>query len=207
MVNHPTNCEHWQESLSLMAAGCLSAEMQMEMRQHLANCESCTERYSETASICHSLRQIRPVASVHSKSIQHHLRRQDRRKIHQRLTYVTLTASVLLCIALAVSRLPNHLRMSDPQPVVSPANSIQPVDIASQTLSAEDRKTVPANSHTPETETESQFNSAWPLPTLIAYRLALLESEEALEIVMRRYEESIVFKPSDPMSLFKEFNP
>lgn len=207
MANHPTNCEHWQESISLMAAGCLSAEMQKELRHHLADCESCTERYSEIVSICNSLSQIRPAVSVNSKSIQHHLRRHNRRTIHRRLTYATLTASVLLCIAFAVSLLTSRFRVSDPQPVVSPAHSIQPVDIASETLSTKDRKAMPANISTPETETDSQFNTAWPLPTLIAYRQALSESEDALEIVMRRHEESIVFKPSDPRSLFKEFNP
>ena len=53
-------CETWTEALSLLAAGCLTADEEPRVRQHLAECAGCRERFEQLAALCGSLAADRP---------------------------------------------------------------------------------------------------------------------------------------------------
>lgn len=64
MTKPISNCERWQEPISLLAAECLPAAEETGVRQHLANCADCTARLAELATVCASLRHSRPSAAI-----------------------------------------------------------------------------------------------------------------------------------------------
>ena len=58
------NCEPWHEPISLLAAGCLPAEEEPGVRQHLADCPACAARLDELTTVCAGLSHSRPSAAV-----------------------------------------------------------------------------------------------------------------------------------------------
>ncbi len=55
MNNDLPTCEAWTESIGLLAAGCLTASEELEVRQHLAGCDACRETFSQLVSVCAGL--------------------------------------------------------------------------------------------------------------------------------------------------------
>lgn len=49
------SCESLSEAISLLAAGCVTDGEAAEVRQHLAECESCRESYSRLQALCQGL--------------------------------------------------------------------------------------------------------------------------------------------------------
>lgn len=47
MTDHLSNCERWQEPISLLAAECLPAEEEAGVRQHLAGGAACAGRFAD----------------------------------------------------------------------------------------------------------------------------------------------------------------
>ncbi len=55
MNNDMPTCDAWSESIGLLAAGCLTASEELEVRQHLAGCDACRETFSQLVSVCAGL--------------------------------------------------------------------------------------------------------------------------------------------------------
>ncbi len=58
--NDSTNCEAQAENISLLAAGCLTAAEEQEVRAHIATCEACRERCEQLQLVCSELRAAKP---------------------------------------------------------------------------------------------------------------------------------------------------
>ena len=56
-LHHP--CEPWAEKLSLAAAGCLSADEEREVRQHIKTCSVCCECLRQLTQLCGALVEAR----------------------------------------------------------------------------------------------------------------------------------------------------
>ena len=69
MTDPFATCERWQEPISLLAAGCLPAEEEADVRQHLAHCAACAARAAELTAVCASLSRSRPSAAVHTAAV------------------------------------------------------------------------------------------------------------------------------------------
>jgi anti-sigma factor RsiW len=70
-MNEPLpNCEPWHEAISLLAAGCLPADEETGVRQHLAGCAACAAPFAELTAVCVTLSRSRPAAMVHAAAIR-----------------------------------------------------------------------------------------------------------------------------------------
>nr|MCU0874684.1 zf-HC2 domain-containing protein [Pirellulaceae bacterium] len=69
MTDPFATCERWDEPISLLAAGCLPAEEEANVRQHLAHCAACAARAAELTAVCASLNRSRPSAAVHAAAV------------------------------------------------------------------------------------------------------------------------------------------
>jgi outer membrane lipoprotein-sorting protein len=49
------SCDEWAEAVSLAAAGCLPPEEQRQVREHIASCPACRERFHQLAALCDAL--------------------------------------------------------------------------------------------------------------------------------------------------------
>lgn len=63
MLPQPASCDALHESISLLAAGCLSAEAEAAIRTHLVGCQACAQRLSEFSAVCDRLSRGRPAAT------------------------------------------------------------------------------------------------------------------------------------------------
>ena len=69
MNNDMPTCEAWSESIGLLAAGCLTASEELEVRQHLAECDACRETFSQLVSICAGLQAAGSTSVPHDLDI------------------------------------------------------------------------------------------------------------------------------------------
>jgi outer membrane lipoprotein-sorting protein len=49
------SCELWAEPISLLAAGCLSADEERKVRRHVETCADCRERFGQLTQLCSAL--------------------------------------------------------------------------------------------------------------------------------------------------------
>ena len=66
-LHHP--CESWAERVSLAAAGCLPADEEAEVRQHIETCPDCRERFRQLTQLCGALAEARLPADVAEAAI------------------------------------------------------------------------------------------------------------------------------------------
>jgi outer membrane lipoprotein-sorting protein len=59
-LHHP--CEHWAEPISLAAAGCLSSDLEQEVRRHVETCSDCHEQFRQLTELCRALAEV-PLAT------------------------------------------------------------------------------------------------------------------------------------------------
>jgi len=59
-LHHP--CEHWAESVSLAAAGCLPSDEEQEVRRHVETCSDCREQFRQLTELCRALAEA-PLAT------------------------------------------------------------------------------------------------------------------------------------------------
>ncbi len=171
MNNDMLTCEAWSESIGLLAAGCLTASEELEVRQHLAGCDACRETFSQLVSVCAGLHAAgstsvpldldiasRALAEIESETNV----RAERAWPTSR--WNRIVAALAACVLIAVvwrsfvgpSTTPEVVEHLPPV-VLSPVEQAPPEEVAI----------------TPVVETGP--------PTLMALRRAAAESDEALD--------------------------
>lgn len=174
-------CDNREQEISLLAAGCLTALEERELRQHLAMCDGCREQFAELASLSASLRAAKPAMDADSvRDLTRSLgyarspasmarpRRSAARRNAMLATAVLVFAGILSHFAL---RPKEHMERPD---VVqeSPQAALKESDV--------------------------------PLPTLFALRDAAEESDESLDRLLARYSRPLLTQPLYPHALSQE---
>ena len=176
-MNDPQrSCEHRWEAISLLAAECLTGKEEYEVREHLAVCDSCRQRYEEITSVCAHVRTSKPVVEPErvlamERCLQHlslpvkHAS-QNHRSVVMRVAM--LAAAVLVLIG--VSRPFAFQRTDD--------GLVRPVDVVQVQPRVAPRE-----------------SSDLRLPTLLALRQAAAESEDSFDRILARYSEPTLLEP------------
>jgi len=177
-------CETRLEEISLLAAGCLTDREERELRQHLATCEGCHERFAELASLSLGLRAAKPAVDADSvrdlaRSLSHApspaSTAGQSRSADWRVAMLALTVLVLVGVL-------SHF-------------ALRPTDHTEQPDVVQESPPV-----TPE-------ESGSPPPTLFALRRAAAESDESLDRLLAQYSGPLVFESLHLQSLSREFVP
>lgn len=181
-INKP--CESRVEEISLLAAGCLTDREEHELREHLATCGGCRERFAELVSLSLGLRAAKPAVDADSvrdlaRSLSH-VPSPARTAGQNRFANwrVAMLALVLLVMVGVLS--PFALRQTDR------------TDITEQQAVVQEPPRV-----TPE-------ESGSPLPTLLALRRAAAESDESLDRLLAQYSETLLSEPFRFQSMSEE---
>jgi len=177
-------CENRVEEISLLAAGCLADREERELRQHLAMCDGCRERFDELAWLSLGLRAAKPAVDADSVrdlawSLSHapspaSMAGQSR-SADWRVAMLALTVLVLVAVM-------SHF-------------ALRPTDHTEQPEVVQESPQV-----APE-------ESSSPRPTLFALRRAAAESDESFDRLLARYSEPMLFEPLNPQSMSREFSP
>ena len=205
MTDHFSNCERWQEPISLLAAGCLPAEEEAGVRRHLAHCAACAARLAELTAVCTSLSRSRPSAAVHTAAICERWNEAAEGVLPRRPVRRTPSLVFWLSAALAASLLIAAVWLVQRQPGGSSPGPQEPRVAAGGAKSRAQQPPLPPD--LPPPVENVPVERVWPQPTLRAYELALAQSDEAFEALLQRHGESIVFEPYNPQSLLQESYP
>lgn len=205
MTDHLSNCERWQEPISLLAAGCLRAEEEAGVRRHLDDCAACTARFAELTAVCTSLSRSRPSAAAHTAALCERWNAAAEGVLPRRPVRRTASLVFWLGGALAASLVIAAVWLATRQPGGSPPSPPEPHVAAGGAPSAAERASLPPDLPPPVEKTPVERD--WSQPTLRAYELALAQSDEAFEALLQRHGESIVFEPYNPRSLLQESYP
>src|SRR5687768_3400864 len=159
-----SDCARYEETLSLLAARCVSRKDAAPVREHLATCPDCRARFGEYQLVCGALTivgaqpDVVPSVELSARLEAAIASTESRKLVHVRFRPVVIgTMAAAACVGLAL--IFNH---PDDQTATSP----KPRAIASR----------PA---------------AEP-PTVMAYRRAAATSDTALDLLLSRHAESIV---------------
>ncbi len=200
MTEEISNCERWQEPISLLAAGCLPAEEEFGVRQHLANCAACETRLTELASVCTSLRRNRPSAVIPIAAISERWNDAAEGVPPRHSVQRIPTLGFWLSGTLAASLLIAAVWLTQRQPGGAASDPREPHIVAGGAKFGT-QAPLPAEALAPSAE-EVPVERDWSQPTLRDYEQALAESDEAFDALLQRHGESVVFEPYDPQSLF-----
>jgi len=177
-------CETRLEEISLLAAGCLNNREEHELREHLATCDACRERFNDLASLCSGLRAAKPavdagsVRALESSFLHAPSPAQgagDGRFANWR---VAMLALVLLLMVGVLSPLAHR----------SPVRTDHPERQA----------------FVPDLPQVAAKQSNSPLPNLFALRRAAAESDESLDRLLAQYSGPLVSEPFSFQSVGQE---
>lgn len=197
-----SNCERWQAPISFLAAGCLPAEEEADVRQHLVDCAACAARLAELTAVCASLSRSRPAAAVHTAAICERWNEAAEGVLSHRPVRRPPSLRFWLSGALAASLLVAAVWLVQRPPADSPTVLQEPRVAAG---GAKPKVKQPPLSPGPPTPTANPaVERVWSQPTLRAYSLALAQSDEAFEALLQQHGDSVVFEPYDPQSVLKE---
>lgn len=202
MTEQIPKCERWQDSISLLAAGCLPAEEESGVRQHLANCAACTARLAELTAVCTILSRSRPAAAIPGAAICERWNAAAADLPSRPSVPHIPSLGLWLSGALAASLLIAAVWLTQRQSGNSLPGPQEPRVAIGGPTSAKEQAPLPADvspssEKLPVERTSSQL-------TLRDYVLALAESDKAFEALLQLRDESVLFEPYDPKSLFKE---
>jgi anti-sigma factor RsiW len=204
-MNEPLpNCEPWHEAISLLAAGCLPADEETGVRQHLAGCAACEARFAELTTVCVTLSRSRPSAIVPAAAIRSRWSEAADRVTIRRPAPSVPWRVLWLSGALAASLLIAVLWLANRQPGGSPTIPHEPRVAEGGSQSAADQPPLPPQLPPPSPPAKAPPERVRSQPTLRDYQVALAQSDEAFEALLERHGESIVFEPYNPESLLKE---
>ena len=202
MTEQIPKCERWQDSISLLAAGCLPAEEESGVRQHLANCAACTARLAELTAVCTILSRSRPAAAMPSAAICERWNAAAEDLPSRPSVPHIPSLGLWLSGALAASLLIAAVWLTQRQPGNSLPGPQEPRVAIGGPTAATEQAPLPADlAPSVEKVPVEQVRSH---PNLRDYVLALAESEEAFEALLQRHDESVLFESYDPKSLFEE---
>lgn len=167
-TNDSSHCEARAEDISLLAAGCLTAREEREVRAHLATCDACRERFEQLQSVCAELRSAKPecdavrfdlsLVTIAKPSPQRHLG-----------LIAAVVASVLVMLGL--------LSITGRRPASE--SPLRVIDVAQ------------------DSPTRSVPSEPTKQPTLLALRQAAAESDEALDRLMAQTSVPMFSQPLD----------
>lgn len=191
MHNSTNICEPFQESLSLLAAGCLSDSETSALTAHLATCVSCQQRHLELTTLARELFAARPeipsgmavglpTAQPVSRTALHRqpIHRQSR---EPRLRVLLLTSALLL---LVLGVLPRGSRES-----FSPPGPVPLTDVAKGAGGPEEIVLPPQP------------------PTLLALRRAAERSDDSFDQLLASYSQPASTQSLTSHSLWQELTP
>jgi hypothetical protein len=176
-MNDPRHsCELHSEAISLLAAECLSGQAESELREHLALCATCRQRYQEFVRVCSEVRTAKPVVEPKSAlAIERCLRNlptptrdvgRQNRTAQRRVAM--LAASVLVLVGVLS---PLAFQRSNPKPE-------KPTEVV--------RIAPPLVLREP---------SDLRLPTMLSLRRAAAESDESFCQLLARYSDPMLLEP------------
>ena len=169
-------CESWLEAISLLAAECLPVLEEAELREHLAACHACRQRYEEIAKVCFNVRIVKPKVEqervlVMGQCLQHFP--LPVKKVTWRNRSVPMRVAMLAAAALVLVSLLSHLagRRSEDNPdqrttIVQVTPQLAPLESADLQL-----------------------------PTMFALRRAAAESDDTFDRLLARYSEPSLLEP------------
>lgn len=168
-------CEIWLESISLLAAECLMEKDEAELRDHLAACHACRQRYEEIALVCSNVRLAKPEIDQESvlavgQCLQH-LPLSAKKVTWNNLSVpwrvaLFATAAVVLVSVLSQLAFQSAEDNPDQRMIVQVTPQLAPVEL-----------------------------SDLQLPTMYALRRAVAESDESVDRLLARYSESLLLEP------------
>ena len=169
-------CEISLEAISLLAAECLTEPEEAELRNHLAVCDACRQRYEEIAMVCSNVRIATPsVDKEHVLAMGQCLQHLPlpAKKVTWRNRSVPLLVAMLATAALVLVSVLSHVafRRTEDNPdqrtaIVQVTPHVAPVE-----------------------STDLQ------LPTMFALRRAAAESDETFDRLLARYSEPSLLEP------------
>jgi anti-sigma factor RsiW len=169
-------CESWLEAISLLAAECLTVLEEAELREHLAACHACRQRYEEIAKVCFNVRIVKPIVDQErvlamGQCLQHFP--LPVKKVTWRNRSVPMRVAMLAAAALVLVSLLSHLagRRSEDNPdqrttIVQVTPQLAPLESADLQL-----------------------------PTMFALRRAAAESDDTFDRLLARYSEPSLLEP------------
>jgi hypothetical protein len=199
MCDKPSDCQCWHEPISLLAAGCLPSDEQAEIRRHLAGCPACSARFRALTELCAGLRRAAPPVGAHVEAIRQRWADPAAFASPRPAAVGVSARMVWISGALAASLVAAVVWLAMRQSPVLPHARQEPG------IAHSGERGKPAGRPNPE-RVPSPRPAAAP-PTLHAYELALAQSDEAFESLLRRHSETIVFAPCKPHFLLKESYP
>jgi hypothetical protein len=182
-------CDQHAESISLLAAACLSKSEEQALREHFEICPACLARFLELHSLSSQLPIARPAIPVALSNLANpsylvelprttrtaaSFTRDPRRRVDR--LRVMLLVSTLLFVALWLTH--------DFQPRRRPVSHSAAPTVASSAPSPVPRDSDP--------------------PTLLALHRAAAESDESLNRLLARYSQPQPSEPLRPYSLWKD---
>ena len=199
MNEHLQTCQSLAEAVSLLAAGCLTPDEEIEAQQHLATCSACRERFKQLDSVCIGLHAARPeerlsaaeavvaraLAEIGASAtlVGDHVMSRSRSKSRWRLVAVSAIAASLLAVVSWQSFSFVTQQSSDvvhyTPPKVIPASGQESGTAVARTTAAVER------------------------PTLLALQRAAARSDEAFDDLLCG-NEVVYFSPLDAPSLLLE---
>ncbi len=189
MHNSTNICEQFQESLSLLAAGCLSDSETSALTAHLATCVSCQQRQLELTTLARELFAARPeIPSGMSVGLPSAPTAQpvshttfNRRSREQRLRVLLLTSALLL---LVLGVLPRGSRET-----FSPSGAVPRTDVANGAGGPEEIVLPPQP------------------PTLLALRRAAELFDDSFDQLLASYSQPVSTQSLTSHSLWQELTP
>ena len=195
MTSHPEPCESRGEAISLLAAGCLSADETAALREHLRECAACRRRHDELMLVCARLTAAAP-AGAGPLGDGDVIRRIGRR-IEPEVGTVERTRSTprgggqVAALALGRFFLRTVVAAVVRRPVDEHGSAVPPV-VGDNTGRGSPGRDVPG----PSIEEE--------VPTLLVLRRAAAESDESLDRILARSVRSSEAPPLSPHTYWKE---
>lgn len=169
-------CEDHVEEISLLAAGCLTAQEEHNLREHLVVCEPCRQRLEEMTTICSAIGSAKPVLGSESIRISErclqHLPVPDTALVRERQAFQRYAPMLAVAGLIVFAVLRGFAsRPADP-------SDERPVDVVKGPAQV-----------SPESPKDM------PVPTLLALRRAAAESDESFDRLLSRYGDPSLFAP------------
>lgn len=184
MTTSQPNCEPWDEPVSLLAAGCFSADEERDVRRHLETCTSCRERFGQLASLCRQIEAAQPVNALPEAAIVAQAMREIDCAHARPRGWLAGRRAIAAGLAVAASVL---------------------LMLAWQGLFSPDR-------HRPRLVEGPRLPERVPSPqppTLLAYERAFAESDEAFDQLLNSEAQRLAFLSTheSPLAWTKEVTP
>lgn len=210
MNNQLIPCESRATDISLLAAGCLTAQEEQDLRQHLRTCEACRERFAQTVAVCGGLQSehvsssdfdvfavVRRAMTAVSEEDRSAARKDADVVVRREPSGVRRTRRWMLaaCMVGAVSVV-GSLAWRSLTPSPRPNDFVRDLPRPTENRVVESNESPVAIVNREPTPKRS--------PTLMELRLAVAQSDEAFETLLARNSESMFSTPFNSRTFLLE---